>query len=146
MSKSIVFHLLLLCILVMEGCTASLHSFSYAKSHIEEYEVANTGTVVFLSNGKILLTKDEGESGDYVTMHLQYYKNNRLKYYKRVSKFFNSLCFDGVLIESEEYKIKGDQLILKSRLITDENKNRIDTTDCQFPYRYPFTLTYILDE
>ena len=91
-----------------------------------------------------MLSKDEGESGDYVNLYLQYYKNNKLQYYKRISRFFNSLCYDGVLEESEEYNVKGTQIKLKKRILKDENGNKVDSTGCQLPYRFPFKLTYIL--
>ena len=104
------------------SCSGSQHSLSYYKSHLDE------------------------TSGDYVNLHLQYYKNNKLQYYKRISRFFNSLCYDGVLEESEEYNVKGTQIKLKKRILKDENGNKVDSTGCQFPYRFPFKLTYILNE
>ena len=128
------------------SCSGSQHSLSYYKSHLDEIKIPSSDSIITISNGKIMLSKDEGESGDYVNLHLQYYKNNKLQYYKRISRFFNSLCYDGVLEESEEYNVKGTQIKLKKRNLKDENGNKVDSTGCQFPYRFPFKLTYILNE
>jgi hypothetical protein len=113
---------------------------------LDEIESLDSDSIVTIRNGKVMLSKEEGESGDYINFHLQYYKNNKLQYYKRVSKFFNSICYDGVLVESEEYEVKGTQINLKNRIIKDENGNNVDSTGCQFPYRLPFKLTYTLNE
>ena len=134
------------CFLALESCSGSYHSLSYFKSHLDEIESLDSDSIVTIRNGKVMLSKEEGESGDYINFHLQYYQDNKLKYYKRVSKFFNSLCYDGVLVESEEYEVKGTQIKLKNRIIKDENGNNIDSTGCQFPYRFPFKLTYTLNE
>ena len=92
------------CLLALESCSGSYHSLSYFKSHLDEIEPLDSDSIVTIRNGKVMLSKEEGESGDYINFHLQYYKNNKLQYYKRVSKFFNSICYDGVLVESEEYE------------------------------------------
>ena len=134
------------CFLALESCSDSHHNLSYFKSHMDEIESLDSDTIITIQDGKIMLSKEEGESGDYINFHLQYYQDNKLKYYKRVSKFFNSLCYDGVLEESEEYDVKDTQIILKNRILRDENGKKIDSTDCQFPYRLPFKLTYALNE
>ncbi|MBQ2056203.1 MAG: hypothetical protein II489_07900, partial [Bacteroidaceae bacterium] len=113
-------------------------------SHLDEFEISDSDSIVVIPDGKILLSKEAGESGNYVNFHLQYYQNNRLKYYKRISRFFNSLCVDGVLVESEEYDVNGTSLELKKRTIRDENGKKINPAGCQFPYRFPFSLTYNL--
>ena len=134
------------CFLALESCSDSHHNLSYFKSHLDEIEPLNSDSIITIRNGKVMLSKEEGESGDYINCHLQYYENNKLQYYKRVSKFFNSICYDGVLVESEEYEVKGTQIKLKNRIIKDENGNNVDSIGCQFPYRFPFKLTYTLNE
>ena len=134
------------CFFALESCLAPYHSLSYFKSHLDEIESLDSDSIITIRNGKVMLSKEEGESGDYINYHLQYYENNKLQYYKRVSKFFNSLCYDGVLEECEEYDVKDTQIILKNRILRDENGKKIDSTDCQFPYRFPFKLTYTLNE
>ena len=134
------------CFFALESCLVPYHSLSYFKSHLDEIESLDSDSIITIRNGKVMLSKEEGESGDYINFHLQYYENNKLQYYKRVSKFFNSICYDGVLVESEEYEVKGTQTKLKNRIIKDENGNNIDSIGCQFPYRFPFKLTYTLNE
>ena len=134
------------CIFALASCSGPYHSLSYFKSHLDEIEPLNSDSIITIRNGKVMLSKEEGESGDYINFHLQYYENNKLQYYKRVSKFFNSICYDGVLVESEEYEVKGTQTKLKKRILKDENGNNIDSIGCQFPYRFPFKLTYTLNE
>ena len=137
---------MLWCCLAAVSCSESHKNVAYFKSHLGEIEISNSDSIIILPEGKVLLTKEEGESGDYINLHMQYYEDNKLKYYKRVSKFFNSLCYDGIVIESEEYDIDGFNKALKSKTLTDENGTTINPTGCQFPYRYPFELTYILNE
>lgn len=146
MNKIFVIIYMAFCYIVVGSCSGSQHSLSYYKSHLDEIKIPSSDSIITISNGKIMLSKDEGESGDYVNLYLQYYKNNKLQYYKRISRFFNSLCYDGVLEESEEYNVKGTQIKLKKRILKDENGNKVDSTVCQLPYRFPFKLTYILNE
>ena len=136
--------ILLLCVFLFVSCSSSRRSISYYKSHLDEIELCTSDSMILLTSGKVLLTKEEGESGDYINIHLQYYEDNKLKYYKRVSKFFNSLCYDGVVIESEEYDIDGFQKKMKKKTFRDMNGKKINPAVCQFPYRYPFELTYTL--
>ncbi len=138
------FSFVLVSFFLVESCSVPHKSLSYFKSHLDEFEISDSDSIVVIPDGKILLSKEAGESGDYVNFHLQYYQNNRLKYYKRISRFFNSLCVDGVLVESEEYDVNGTSLELKKRTIRDENGKKINPAGCQFPYRFPFSLTYNL--
>jgi len=148
MNKAFSFNylLLLLCVCLLQSCTIFNQNSPYFKSHLEEIVISNTDSIIYLKKGKVLITKEEGESGDYINYHLQFYKNNELKYYKRISKFFNSLCYNGVIVESEEYSFVGANKKLERRTVKDENGNKINPAECQFPYRFPFEFTYILNE
>lgn len=115
MNKIFVIIYMAFCYIVVGSCSGSQHSLSFYKSHLDEIKIPSSDSIITISNGKIMLSKDGGESGDYVNLYLQYYKNNKLQYYKRISRFFNSLCYDGVLEESEEYNVKPKTVIRKNK-------------------------------
>ncbi len=68
------------CIFALASCSGSYHSLSYFKSHLDEIESLDSDSIVTIRNGKVMLSKEEGESGDYINFHLQYYENNKLQY------------------------------------------------------------------
>ena len=83
-----------------------------------------------------------GESGDYTNIHIQYYDaDRRLVAYKRISYFFNSLCYDGVLTEVSLYSFDGEAPQEEIHSFHREDGSVLeDTLHCQFPYRYDYQL------
>lgn len=86
----------------------------------------------------------EGESGDWVNEHIQYYdKNKKLVAYKRISKFFNSLCYEGLLKEESLYSISNKKKNEEKHVFYKEDGSILkDTLKCQFPYRFGYDLSY----
>lgn len=85
-----------------------------------------------------------GESGDFINEHIQYYdENKRLVAYKRVSKFFNSVCYDGVLEEETLYAVSGKCISMEKHTFHKEDGSLFeDTLDCIFNYRFKYELSY----
>ena len=86
----------------------------------------------------------EGESGDFVNVHTQYYNSKReLVAYKRSSKFFNSHCYDGVLSEVMLYSVRNKTPKLEEHTLYKEDGSILrDTLDCIFNYRLDYKLLY----
>lgn len=86
----------------------------------------------------------EGESGDWVNEHIQYYDGNKqLVAYKRISKFFNSLCYEGVLKEETLYSVSNKKKNKEKHVFYKEDGSILkDTLNCQFPYRFEYNLLY----
>jgi len=86
----------------------------------------------------------EGESGDWVNEHIQYYDGNKkLVAYKRISKFFNSLCYEGMLKEECLYSISNKKKNKEKHVFYKEDGSILkDTLDCQFPYGFEYDLLY----
>ena len=86
----------------------------------------------------------EGESGDFINEHIQYYNGNKgLVAYKRISKFFNSVCYEGMLIEETLYSIAGESINIKKHTFHKDDGSLLeDTLDCVFNYRFEYELLY----
>jgi hypothetical protein len=86
----------------------------------------------------------EGESGDFINEHIQYYNGNKeLVAYKRISIFFNSICYDGALKEETLYSISNRTLNMEKQAFYKEDGSLFeDTLDCEFNYRFEYKLHY----
>jgi len=86
----------------------------------------------------------EGESGDFINIHIQYYdKNKKLVAYKRISSFFNSNCYDGVLKEIAIYSICNKTPKMEEYSIYKENGSPFkDTLNCMFNYDLEYKLNF----
>lgn len=128
------------------SCTKNFSSLSCFKSNMKDIELLDSDTLITFEKGKVMFNIDEGESGDYKNIYTQFYINDELCYFIRTSKFFNSICYDGVLTETEEYEVADHQLKLIKRTCKDEEGNDVNPEECQFSYRHPFNLTFTLNE
>ncbi len=86
----------------------------------------------------------EGESGDFVNTHIQYYDSKKkLVAYKRISTFFNSCCYDGALKEVSLYSVDNNILKIEKHVIIKEDGSILnDTINCSFNYRFPYKILY----
>lgn len=111
-------------------------------------ESQSDSTIIRCDTPEMTVIKEviKGESGDWRNTHIQYYNSKgELVGYKRLSGFFNSLCYDDVLWEISVYSFsKGAKKLETHEIVTGNGITIKDTLECQFPYRYPYQLTLSL--
>ena len=138
--------LIIILVLSLCGCASTNYQYYVGKGDRILEEQYSDSLIVRHVSDEICIYKDmeEGESGDYLNIHIQYYNGNRkLVAYKRITRFFNSLCYDGVLTEMTLYSIHDKNSKREKHCLHKENGNLlVDTLDCQFPYRFDYKLLY----
>ena len=127
------------------GCMVTDHYLYYIEKGDKMIERMDTSSAIIqCSSDEISVYKEiiEGESGDYINVHTQYYdKHKRLVAYKRVSSFFNSYCYDGILKEVTLYSIHHEiPKIEKHTIYREDGSIFKDTLNCTFPYRFEYKL------
>ena len=127
------------------GCVVTDHYLYYIEKGDKMVERIDTGSIIIkYSSDEISVYKEiiEGESGDYINVHTQYYdKNKKLVAYKRVSSFFNSYCYEGILKEVTLYSIRHDTPKIEKHTIYREDGSIFkDTLNCTFNYRFEYKL------
>ena len=139
---------LLILLSFLASCTSKDYSYYIQKGDALLGESQSDSTIIRCVTPEMTVIKEviEGESGDWRNTHIQYYNSNgKLVGYKRLSGFFNSLCYDDVLWEISVYSFsKGVQKLEKHEIVTGNGITIKDTLECQFPYRYPYQLTLSL--
>lgn len=142
MSKLFIAFLLLTCY----GCMSANYQYYVDRGDkIVDYFYSDSLKVQYISNDFCIYKETiEGESGDFINEHIQYYNGNKeLVAYKRISKFFNSVCYDGMLIEKTLYSISGENISIKKHTFHKEDGSLLkDTLDCVFNYRFKYELLY----
>lgn len=133
-------------LLVCNGCTSIHYQYYVDKGDgFIKDSCSNSLNVQYISNDFCVYKETiEGESGDWVNEHIQYYdENKKLVAYKRISKFFNSLCYEGILTEESLYSVSDKNKNLKKHAFYKEDGSILkDTLNCQFPYRFEYDLFY----
>ena len=100
---------LLILLSFLASCTTNDYSYYIQKGDALLDEKQSNSSIIRCDTPEMTVIKEviEGESGDWKNTHIQYYNSKgKLVGYKRLSGFFNSMCYDDVLWEISVYSFR----------------------------------------
>lgn len=137
---------LLFCVFLSNSCMSKNYQYYIEEGDRILNECYTDVVNVQYESDEICVIKEtiEGESGDFLNVYIQYYDSNRkLVAYKRISNFFNSICYEGILREESLYSINNQILKKEKHIIYKEDGSILnDTLDCVFNYRNNYKVLF----
>ena len=111
--------------------------------------ILNSYNIIRSNDNEILMIGEYpySESGDWDISYLSYFdKNGNIVAFVRYCNFFNGLCAEIVKETSIYYFDKNHNLVKKTYEIKDSDGNPLNYTDCEFNYRYEYSIFKTLNE